>query len=177
MTSGSRETSDPDSQSSGHDDENHAALSPTVIRHSSPGSTVTESQLSQTDWSLGPAPSMPGEAGSFQHRPDTLAAGSVLFDFQIHQLLGKGAFGQVYLALQLSLNRFVALKIASDVGSEGSTMAQLEHPNIVQVYRNRSSPKPKRGCCVCSLLPDRLCDLHLIRLLRLSVVRGLVTMS
>ena len=149
MTAGSPEPGDSDKQSTDHDDTGRPALQPTVIRHSSPGSTITESQLSQTDWSLGPAPSMPGESGASHSKLDTLAAGSVLFDFQIHQLLGKGAFGQVYLALQLSLNRFVALKIANDVGSEGSTMAQLEHRNIVQVYSEQIvSETKKRLLCM-----------------------------
>ena len=109
-------------------------LQPTVVQHSVPGSTITEASQLPSEWSLGPFPSMPGSSDTLANKADELSPGSVLFDFQIHRLLGKGAFGQVYLALQLSLNRFIALKVAADLGAEGRTMAQLEHPNIVQVY-------------------------------------------
>jgi serine/threonine protein kinase len=55
-------------------------------------------------------------------------------DFEIVRMLGRGAFGIVYLARQISLDRLVALKISENRGSEGRTMARLEHQHIVQVF-------------------------------------------
>lgn len=52
-------------------------------------------------------------------------------------MLGRGAFGIVYLARQMSLDREVALKISPNRGSEGRTMARLEHQNIVQVFSEK----------------------------------------
>ena len=64
-------------------------------------------------------------------------------DFHIKSLLGRGGMGTVYLAEQISLGREVALKVIHNlVGrddpiaptTEARTIAQLHHPNIVQVY-------------------------------------------
>lgn len=65
---------------------------------------------------------------------EVLEPGSRIDDFEIVTVLGRGAFGCVYLARQMSLNRNVALKISMNEGNEGRTMAQLEHENIVQVF-------------------------------------------
>ena len=60
-------------------------------------------------------------------------------DFQIVSLLGSGGMGAVYVARQVSLGRDVAIKVVS-VGraharpEEARTVAQLHHPNIVQVF-------------------------------------------
>lgn len=64
----------------------------------------------------------------------TFKAGETFGDFELLALLGKGAFGQVFLARQISLARQVALKITANRGSEARTMAILEHDNIVQVF-------------------------------------------
>jgi serine/threonine protein kinase len=120
-------------------------------------STVVTGSIRDKDWSLGPVPSMPDSktpaAGS---GPDlkNLPAGAVLDDYQIQRVLGTGAFATVYLALQLSLNRLVALKVTGDLGHEGRRMARLEHSNVVQVYSER-------------ILPDRR-----IRLLSMQYVPG-----
>ncbi|MGE3821561.1 MAG: serine/threonine protein kinase, partial [Isosphaeraceae bacterium] len=37
--------------------------------------------------------------------------GTTLGDFQVQRLLGRGGMGEVYLAIQTSLNRPVALKV------------------------------------------------------------------
>lgn len=66
--------------------------------------------------------------------PMALLPGAKVDDFEIVRLLGRGAFGHVYLARQLSLDRLVALKISANRGSEGRTMARLEHQHIVQVF-------------------------------------------
>ena len=60
--------------------------------------------------------------------------GARVDDFEVVRLLGRGAFGNVYLARQVSLDRLVALKVSANQGSEGRTMARLEHQHIVQVF-------------------------------------------
>ncbi|MBK6940346.1 MAG: protein kinase [Planctomycetes bacterium] len=71
--------------------------------------------------------------------------GRTLGGYKLLQRLGRGGMGTVYRALQLSLNREVALKILSPELSrdpafverflkEARAAGQLNHPNIVQVY-------------------------------------------
>lgn len=65
--------------------------------------------------------------------------------FQIERVLGRGGMGTVYLARQMSLDRPVALKVMSRRWAddpvfvarftrEAYAAAQLNHPNLVQVY-------------------------------------------
>ena len=63
--------------------------------------------------------------------------GDEVDDFDLLLLLGSGTFAQVFLARQKSLERLVALKIATDKSREPRTLAQLDHPNIVRVYDQR----------------------------------------
>ncbi len=104
---------------------------------SGPESTVVTGSLKDDAWSLGPVPSLPGSQPTVPS-PESdlmhLMPGSVVGDFQVQRVLGTGAFATVYLALQVSLNRLVALKVTGDLGHEGRRMARLEHPNVVQVY-------------------------------------------
>jgi serine/threonine protein kinase len=72
-------------------------------------------------------------------RPD-LEAGERLDDFDLLTRLGQGAFAQVFLARQRSLQRLVALKVSADQGAEPQTLAQLDHPSIVRVYDQRVLP-------------------------------------
>jgi serine/threonine protein kinase len=65
-------------------------------------------------------------------------AGDRLDDFQILTELGHGAFARVFLAQQLSMQRFVALKISDEQSHESPVLAQLDHPNIVRVYDERT---------------------------------------
>ena len=62
-------------------------------------------------------------------------------DFEIRTVLGEGSFGKVYLALQVSLDRLVALKVTANRGSEARTMASLEHDHIVQVFSEAVEPQ------------------------------------
>lgn len=73
-------------------------------------------------------------------RIEGFAAGQKLDDFDLLIELGKGAFGCVYLARQVSMQRLVALKISADKGNEPQTLAQLDHPNIVRVFDQRRLP-------------------------------------
>ena len=75
--------------------------------------------------------------------PEELSA--LLANFDVHEIIGRGGMGAVYRATQTKLGRTVALKVippasqvdaefASRFKKEGRAMAQLNHPNIVQVY-------------------------------------------
>jgi serine/threonine-protein kinase len=66
-------------------------------------------------------------------------------DYRLLRKLGEGGMGQVYLAEQMSLRRRVALKLLRNelarneisrrrFEAEAKAVAQLNHPNIVQVY-------------------------------------------
>ena len=67
-----------------------------------------------------------------------LTPGQVVEDFRIIRLLGRGAFAQVYLARQESMQRLVALKISAHGSDEPQTLSQLDHANIVRVYDQRT---------------------------------------
>ncbi|MFO0942834.1 MAG: serine/threonine-protein kinase [Pirellulales bacterium] len=67
-----------------------------------------------------------------------LEGGQYIEDFRILHALGRGAFAQVYLAIQESMNRLVALKVSSRGTDEPQTLSQLDHPNIVRVYDQRT---------------------------------------
>lgn len=60
--------------------------------------------------------------------------GEVIDDFELLQTIGEGNLSKVYLARQKSLDRKVALKVSGLSGSEGQTLARLEHPAIVRVF-------------------------------------------
>ncbi len=63
--------------------------------------------------------------------------GHVVDDFEVLLHLGQGAFANVFLARQISMQRRVALKITSPQGEEHATLAQFDHPNIVRIYDQR----------------------------------------
>lgn len=69
--------------------------------------------------------------------------GDTVDDFELLTKLGQGAFANVFLARQTSMQRLVALKISSDRGNEPQTLAQLEHQHIVRVYDQRRLPEKK----------------------------------
>lgn len=68
--------------------------------------------------------------------------GEQVDDFDLLLRLGQGAFATVFLARQRSMQRFVALKISAHRGSEGQTLAQLDHENIIRVYDQRVLADP-----------------------------------
>ncbi len=86
------------------------------------------------------------------HNLTRLEPGQQLGDFLIRRVIGRGGFAAVYLALQLSLDREVALKVtcpeallpgANDptrLRGEGQHLAQLDHPNIVGVFQQSIEP-------------------------------------
>jgi serine/threonine protein kinase len=83
---------------------------------------------------------------------DFLAAGTIVSGFRIEEEIGRGSFGVVYKALQLNLERMVALKVLSDELSRDSNFvdnffrearlaASLSHPNIVQAFDAGATPE------------------------------------
>jgi uncharacterized RDD family membrane protein YckC/predicted Ser/Thr protein kinase len=71
--------------------------------------------------------------------------GKKLKHFELQKLLGKGGMGAVYLGLDTSLDRAVAVKVLSpEIGQdpdlvqrfvrEARAQARLRHPNITQIY-------------------------------------------
>jgi eukaryotic-like serine/threonine-protein kinase len=79
-----------------------------------------------------------------------------LGDFRIVRVLGRGGMGVVYEALQVSLNRRVALKILPGLAAvdpskvrrfqvEAQAAACLHHPHIVPVLRGRRRTRGGKG--------------------------------
>jgi serine/threonine protein kinase len=82
-----------------------------------------------------------------------LVPGARIDDFEVVRMLGRGAFGHVYLARQLSLDRLVALKVSANRGSEGRTMARLEHAHIVQVFSEKVDEATDQRLLCMQLVP------------------------
>ena len=101
-----------------------------------------------------------------------IEAGIKLGDFELYELLGSGASGEVWLAYQKNMDRKVALKIlnpkmASDhtfinrFRKEAKNSAKMAHPNIVTAY----SYGEEKGLCYLAItyvdghtLDKRLCE-------------------
>jgi tetratricopeptide (TPR) repeat protein len=100
----------------------------------------------------GPAVAVPSadtpfdpDADTPPYRPGRPPAIDAPDGYEIERVLGRGGMGVVYLARQTALNRPVAIKMilgGTDAGSaavarfaaEAEAIAQVRHPNIVQVY-------------------------------------------
>jgi serine/threonine protein kinase len=76
----------------------------------------------------------PAEAVPANKTHGALAPGQRIDDFELLRVLGEGAFGKVFLARQISLDRQVALKVTANWGNEARTLASLEHDYIVHVF-------------------------------------------
>lgn len=85
-----------------------------------------------------------------------LAAGSRLGPYEILSAIGAGAMGEVYLARDAKLDRFVAVKVlpASVAGDadrltrfegEAKAVAALSHPNILAIhkYEDETAERPR----------------------------------
>ncbi len=79
------------------------------------------------------------------HDPAGTHAGQIWGDFRIGELLGRGGMGAVYKAVQISLDRPVAIKVLPQHLSmnesfrerfqrEAKAVAMLSSPNVIQVY-------------------------------------------
>jgi serine/threonine protein kinase len=81
------------------------------------------------------------ETAVFAKPPVFPEPGQRIGDFAILEILGEGAFGKVFLAQQLSLERLVALKVTAVVGREARVLASLEHDHIVHVISEVVDPQ------------------------------------
>jgi serine/threonine-protein kinase len=79
--------------------------------------------------------------------PSAKASGPSVNGYEIVGELGRGGMGVVYKARQIGLNRWVALKMVLSAAhatqhqlnrflTEAKAVADLQHPNIVQIYEN-----------------------------------------
>jgi serine/threonine protein kinase len=74
----------------------------------------------------------------------TISAGSHLGDYELLELIGRGAMGAVYRAYHAALDRVVAIKVLDSLASdlhgaerfqrEARAIAHLRHPNILAVF-------------------------------------------
>src|SRR5262245_9813301 len=121
-----------------------AALDPATAAGDADGTT----QMSTLGVHVPPAPQTPAPTelpmASICSSAEVVATSlPAVTGYQLLGVLGQGGMGVVYRARQVGLNRLVALKmISGGSGEEALTrfrreaeaVAQLQHPNIVQVY-------------------------------------------
>lgn len=91
--------------------------------------------------------------------------GTVVDGFEVLEEIGRGGMGVVYLARQLGLDRLVALKflpfadraLADRLQREASSLAELQHPNIVPIFtvgQHNGSPYYAMAYCPGGSLAD-----------------------
>ncbi|HEX4039146.1 MAG TPA: protein kinase [Acidobacteriaceae bacterium] len=111
-------------------------------RHSSPSPALKQGDFSETialDDRAERATDSRGSASA------SIAPGQTIGNYQVLSLLGRGGMGEVYLALDVTLNRRVALKLlprdltgdkhrVRRFTHEARAASALSHPNIVAVY-------------------------------------------
>lgn len=107
-------------------------------------------------------------------------AGEAFLDFMLLAEVGRGAFGRVYLARQLSLaDRLVVLKISTDLTGESRMLAQLQHTNIVPIYSVHQA-SPLQAVCMpyfgATTLADVLRELRGLESLPLSGMHLVTTL-
>ncbi|MFG0318069.1 MAG: FHA domain-containing protein, partial [Planctomycetota bacterium JB042] len=112
---------------------------------SSNGTLVNDARVDLAELSSGDKVTVGTTILTFLSDQEAGGDGRTLGGYKLLQRLGRGGMGTVFRALQLSLNREVALKILSPELSrdpsfpdrflkEARAAGQLNHPNIVQVY-------------------------------------------
>jgi len=115
------------------------ARAPQPTSPTTPKSAAPKTGASSTA-PAGAAASSPRRGG-----PNDPLLGKIVGGYKLEEVVGRGGMGTVYRAVQLSLQREVALKVlarkyARDDNfrnlfiNEARAAAQLVHPNIVQVY-------------------------------------------
>ncbi|MEX1363390.1 MAG: transposase, partial [Nannocystaceae bacterium] len=134
LEDGGGETETPADTSSTPSDAPTRSLSPPRA----PG-TPTHDLRGSSSPDLDPSPSSEWSATV----PLAPSIGALLGPYVINDTLGQGGMGRVYRAFDRRLNRNVALKVLHDdldlhehgrLVREAQAMAQLTHPNVVQVY-------------------------------------------
>jgi serine/threonine protein kinase len=80
-----------------------------------------------------------------------LVSGTTLGHFRLDRLIGQGGMGRVFAATDLKLRRQVAIKVVSPTSDpaarerflrEGRAVAQVSHPNVVNIYDIQEEPLP-----------------------------------
>ena len=96
-----------------------------------------------------------------------LPEGSLVGEYRIVKLLGRGAFGAVYHATHVVIGKQVALKLLSAQFSEDAAMAarfvdearavnRIAHPNIVDIFGFGALPDGRKYCVMELLIGETL---------------------
>lgn len=89
---------------------------------------------------------------------DAINVGDQVDDFDLLMRIGSGAFAQVYLARQQSMQRLVAVKISHNHGIEPQTLAQLDHEYIVRIFDQRLIADGELKLLYMQYLPGERCS-------------------